>query len=66
MRVIDTKSDAVTVELIRDELATLAQALNEVRNGPDAIQEWEFHTRMGVSRAEADELARLIRAALDG
>lgn len=36
--------------------ATLHQALNEVVNGPQAIDDWEFQTRMGVTRDEAKSL----------
>lgn len=43
----------MTVEFSRDELRALNNALNEVLHGPDAIEEWEFGTRMGVTREEA-------------
>jgi hypothetical protein len=44
------------VELTRDELIWINNALNEVLNGPDAIDEWEFLTRMGGSRDEISSL----------
>jgi hypothetical protein len=44
------------VELTRDELSWISNALNEVLNGPDAIDEWEFHMRIGGSREEVDSL----------
>jgi hypothetical protein len=34
----------------------LNNALNEVLHGPDAIEEWEFATRMGVTREGAKAL----------
>jgi hypothetical protein len=49
------------VELSTGDLRILAAALNEVVGGPEAIQEWEFQTRMGVSRQEADDLLRRLR-----
>jgi hypothetical protein len=50
------------VDWTRSELATLAQALNEVLNGPEAIEDWEFQTRVGVDR---DEAKRLLHRLLD-
>jgi hypothetical protein len=44
------------VELTRQESTILSNAINEVCNGPDAIEEWEFGTRMGASRQEAEAL----------
>lgn len=35
-------------------------ALNEVLHGPDAIEDWEFQTRMGITREEADQTMRRI------
>ena len=42
------------VELSHDELVTLSNALNEVLHGPDAIEEWEFQTRIGASRDDGN------------
>lgn len=53
MRVLNENEALVTLELTRDELVAIGNALNEVCHGPDAIEEWEFHARMGVTRAEA-------------
>jgi len=46
----------VTLEFTRDELVAITNALNEVCHGPDAIEEWEFSTRMGATRDEAKAL----------
>jgi hypothetical protein len=43
-------------ELSREELVIINNALNEVLHGPDAIEEWEFHTRMGVTKDEGERL----------
>lgn len=46
--------------LTTTDLRVLGQALNEVLHGPQALEDWEFHTRMGVTRDEAKALlARL-------
>ena len=48
----------IAVTLSSDEWVLVMNALNEVLNGPDAIEEWEFHARLGVHRAEALALQR--------
>lgn len=48
--------ESTTVQLTHKELITLANALNEVINGPDAIDAWEFSTRMGVEPSDAEKL----------
>jgi hypothetical protein len=57
MKIIQTEKDFATIAFTRDELGTLGNALNEVRG---CIEEWEFQTRMGVTRTEAEELMREI------
>ena len=42
--------------LSRADIRVLRQALNEVLNGPEAIEDWEFGTRMGVTPGEARAL----------
>ncbi len=54
----------VAVELSEAELELLKNALNEVRNGPEAIEEWEFQTRLGAYRKEADELLTRLKEIL--
>jgi hypothetical protein len=60
-----TDSDAAQASLTHRDLRVLAQALNEVLNGPEAIEDWEFHTRMGVKRDEAKLLLNKVRQSLD-
>jgi hypothetical protein len=50
---------ALTVS--RSEFSLLSNALNEVCNG---IEVWEFTTRMGSSREEAEELLEIMRRAV--
>jgi Domain of unknown function (DUF5071) len=40
-------------KLSDEDVRICHQALNEVCHGPDAIPEWEFHTRMGCYKSEA-------------
>ena len=49
------------VELDKNELVILANALNELR---EAIEDWEFTTRIGAEAGEAEELRRQISAVL--
>jgi hypothetical protein len=56
VNVLESDDAKVTVELTRDELRIVTNALNEICNGPDAIEEWEFHTRIGAESSEAVRL----------
>lgn len=49
------------MEFSKEELRILHQALNEILNGPEAIEEWEFHARMGTTREEAQKLMDKLR-----
>ena len=46
----------VTLQLTGGELLAIRNALNEICHGPDAIEDWEFEARMGVTREEAKNL----------
>jgi hypothetical protein len=48
------------MEFSRDELAWINNALNEVLHGPQAIDEWEFHARMGGTRDDVQALLRKV------
>jgi hypothetical protein len=39
--------------LSAEDVRIAHQALNEILHGPDAIEDWEFHSRIGVDRAQA-------------
>ena len=43
-----------------DDRTAIVNALNEVLNGPDAVADWEFQTRIGVTRAAALQTLRRI------
>lgn len=36
-----------------DDVRAIVCALNEVLHGPDAVEEWEFRSRLGVDRTRA-------------
>jgi hypothetical protein len=59
-KVIGTDSVEVVVSL--DELRIINNALNEVSN---ALEQWEFETRMGAKPEEAKALLRSVREILD-
>lgn len=54
----------ILLRLTREELATAHNALNEICN-IDHIQDWEFQTRLGVTRDEARLLLAKTGALLD-
>ena len=58
-------AERVSIELTADDLLAINNALNEVCQGPDAIPEWEFQTRMGVDRAAAKQTLGRIALILD-
>jgi hypothetical protein len=53
--------DAVMVQLSKKELIILANAINEAQ---EAVEEWEFLTRIGASPTEAEDLRRRLKALL--
>lgn len=55
-------SDVVLVRLSTREIILLANALNECR---EAVEEWEFDSRLGVRPDEAETLRRELRSLLD-
>ncbi len=66
MEVIDEGDGSdVTVRLQRDGLLAVNNALNDVLHGPDAIEDWEFHTRMGVEPTEARALLKAVGDAFE-
>jgi hypothetical protein len=53
------------MELGRDELLWISNALNEVLHGPEAIEEWEFHSRMGGEKLEVEALFTKVSDRMD-
>lgn len=52
------------VRLSEAELILLNNALNEVLHGVE-IEEWEFSTRLGATRFEAERLLEKVQRVLD-
>lgn len=53
------------MELSRDELLWVNNALNEVLHGPEAIEEWEFYSRIGGQRRDVQALLQKVSDQLD-
>jgi hypothetical protein len=51
--------------LDEDDLVLLSNALNEILNGPDAIDEWEFQTRTGIETGRARQALQKITVLCD-
>jgi hypothetical protein len=51
--------------LTEDDLLLINNALNEIINGPSAIEKWEFQIRTGVEFQDAEKLLKKTRLALD-
>lgn len=60
-RLSNFKNDKVVVRFDRREVVMLANALNEAR---EALDDFEFATRMGVQPEEAERLRQAIKALL--
>jgi hypothetical protein len=52
MKIISSDANASVIELSREEIGIINNALNEICHGVH-IPDWEFATRMGCSRVEA-------------
>ena len=61
MDVIENNGDSNIIKFTKNELSVLNNALNEILNGPDAIEEWEFDTRIGATRQEASQLFDMVK-----
>ncbi|MBA4248690.1 MAG: hypothetical protein C0444_10410 [Microbacterium sp.] len=49
-----------------DDVTVIVNALNEVLHGPEAVEDWEFETRLGVTRAAALETLRRLNSNSSG
>ena len=56
-----TGSDAANVEVSRNELVIISNALNEVCHGLDV---WDFETRMGAEKADVLKLLHRVSEVL--
>ncbi len=62
MEVLQIGRDRATVRLSEKELILLVSAINETQ---EAVEEWEFSSRVGAEPAEAEDLHLKLRALLD-
>ena len=64
MNALQISQEKITIEISKDELGVLSNALNEVCNG---IEVWEFDTRMGIkiegARSILDSLTSIYKKA---
>ena len=56
----DSLQYRLSMDFRRDELVWINNALAEVIGGPDAIEDWEFHTRIGGDRDEVRALLQRV------
>jgi hypothetical protein len=62
MEIIQIDGDTADIRVRASEVVVLANALNETR---EAIEVWEFSTRVGASPAEAEVLRQALVALLE-
>jgi len=58
MNILQQNQDGVQIRLTPDEIIAISNALNE---SLENIEEWEFETRMGVTRVETTALLAVFR-----
>ena len=58
MEIISTAIQEITISLSRGEIGCLNNAINETLN---ALEDWEFQTRTGWTRVEAEQLLSAIQ-----
>ena len=65
MKTIESIIKQWASQLSEDNLYLVSNALNEILNGPGAIDEWEFQTRTGIERSEAVKFQKSLNNLLD-
>jgi hypothetical protein len=63
VRVVERGPEAVLVEISSHEVNLLVNALNEVLHGPEAVEDWEFSTRLGVAKEATESLLQALSTA---
>ena len=58
MDILEATDRAIVVSLTIEELRMVNSALNEICNGPEAIDDWEFGLRIGSRRDAAIALLK--------
>ncbi len=63
MRVVGSEDEGITLSLTKEEFYTLANCVNETL---EAVEGWEFSTRVGVERDFAVALGSAMSDIADG
>ena len=56
----------VSLDLSRNEAVLLLNALGGVCDGPYAVEDWEFHTLLGATKDEAEQLLKRLSSVIEG
>jgi hypothetical protein len=64
MKIKQINSAKSVLEISKMEITLLSNALNEICNGPSAIEAWEFPIRTGYEKKEAESLLKQFGAAI--
>jgi hypothetical protein len=56
VRIVQKSDESIVIEFSLSEVALVSNSLNEVCNGPHAVEEWEFGSRLAASRVHAQAL----------
>ena len=62
MKALSITTEIATIAISNDEMAFLSNAINETL---EALRDWEFRTRTGMSRSQAMNIGTELRAILD-
>jgi hypothetical protein len=65
MKSKESKIQEWASRLSQDNLYLISNALNEILNGPGAIEEWEFQTRTGIERPDAVKFQKSVKNILN-
>ncbi|OGL24542.1 hypothetical protein A3A68_01060 [Candidatus Saccharibacteria bacterium RIFCSPLOWO2_01_FULL_48_13] len=60
MKVTSQGSDNINLDLTKDEILLFNNSVNEILNGPSAIDDKEFHARIGLNRDEAEKILKQV------
>ncbi len=58
MEILEQQNGELLVRLTPDDFVALSNALNETI---EHLEEWEFETRMGVTKSEVEKLRSIFR-----
>jgi hypothetical protein len=44
----------------KEELIVINNAINEILNGPNSIEDWEFHSRIGATKEKTKKILQKV------